>query len=108
VGQMQSVLKQLLGCAGTLSEKTLRFTKPNEVASSRFESEVERVYRILGGVLPSIPLNLRPWHLEFDGIAIKLDECLHFNRYRSMTLASTLRTAASLSIKRVPALLFGP
>jgi hypothetical protein len=88
VGQMQNVLKQLLGCAGTLSEKTLRFPISDEVASSPFENEVKRVYRILGGVLPSIPLNLRAWDLEFDGIAVELDERLHFNRYRSITLAS--------------------
>lgn len=88
MGEMQSALARLLSCAGTLSDKTLPFPKADDVAGSVFKSEVERVYRTLGGVLPSIPLNLRSWDVEFDRIAVELDEYLHFNRYRGMTLSS--------------------
>jgi hypothetical protein len=38
----------------------------------------------------SIPLNLRHWDMEFDGIAVEFDEYLHFNRYRSITLKSSV------------------
>jgi hypothetical protein len=36
----------------------------------------------------SNPLRLSAWDLEFDGIAVELDEHLHFNRYRGLTLKS--------------------
>jgi len=90
VGEMQNTLERLLGIAGRLSRKTLPFPRVNDVVSSGFKTEVERVYRGLGGVLPSLPLNLRSGDIEFDGVAIELDECLHFNRYRSMTLTSAI------------------
>jgi hypothetical protein len=32
--------------------------------------------------------NLRSWDIEWNGIAVELDECLHFNRYRGLTLMS--------------------
>jgi hypothetical protein len=44
------------------------------------------MYRALGGVLDTFPLNLRRWDIEFDGFAVELDEQLHFNRYRAETL----------------------
>ena len=40
--------------------------------------------------LPSPRLNLRKWDIEFEGLAVELDECLHFNRYRLVTLESTV------------------
>jgi hypothetical protein len=47
---------------------------------------VDEVYRKLGGVLPSLELKLGRWDMEFDGVAVELDEYLHFNRYRAVTL----------------------
>ena len=47
---------------------------------------VKQVYWMLGGVLPSPPVNLRAWDIEFDRMAVELDGCLHFNRYRASTL----------------------
>jgi len=84
--KMQDALEQLLSSAGTVSHSTLRFPKVDEVAASDFRLEIEDVYRRLGGILPSLPLNLRSWDMEFDSIAIELDEYLHFNRYRGLTL----------------------
>jgi hypothetical protein len=52
--------------------------------------EVSRVYAELGGILQPWELNLRAWDIEFDGIAVELDEHLHFNRYRLWTLCSPL------------------
>ncbi len=47
------------------------------------------VYIRLGGVLDTIPLNIRGWDIEASGIAIELDEEQHFNRYRLTTLKSS-------------------
>jgi hypothetical protein len=52
---------------------------------------VNHVYRKLGGVLPSPLLNLRAgWDIEFDRMAVELDEYLHFNRFRALTLESPI------------------
>jgi hypothetical protein len=87
-GEMQCALEQLLSTAGKVSHKALKFPKADNVAISDLRPEIDRVYRSLGGALQSIPLNLRHWDMEFDGIAVELDEYLHFNRYRGTTLES--------------------
>jgi hypothetical protein len=97
-GGMQCALEQLLSCAGKVSRKTLKFPKADDVAVSDLKPEIERVFYSLGGILPSIPLNLRHWDIEFDGVAVELDEHLHFNRYRSITLKS----ASYLRLPRFP------
>jgi len=51
--------------------------------------EVERVYRELGGVLPTCPLRVGPWDIEVGDVALELDEEQHFNRYRAVTLGSS-------------------
>ena len=89
---MQCAFEQLLSYAGNVSHKTLKFPKTDDVVASYFNREIESVYRSLGGILPSIPLNLRHWDTEFDEIAVELDEELHFNRYRSITLKSAIYT----------------
>jgi hypothetical protein len=87
-GEMQCAFEQLLSCAGTVSHKTLKFPNAASVAASILKPEIERVYRSLDGILWPIRLNLRHWDMEFDGIAVELDEYLHFNRYRKITLES--------------------
>jgi hypothetical protein len=85
---MQRALAQLLGCAETSSWRQLRYPKHDDVAASDLRVEIERVYRELGGIAQRFPLNLCRWDIEFQGIAVELDECLHFNRYRGETLKS--------------------
>ena len=89
---MQCAFEQLLSYAGKVSHKTLKFPKADDVAKSDLKSEIECVYGKLDGILPSSPLNLRHWDTEFDEIAVELDEELHFNRYRSITLKSAIYT----------------
>ena len=89
---MQCAFEQLLSYAGKVSHKTLKFPKVDDVAKSDLKSEIECVYGKLDGILPSSPLNLRHWDTEFDEIAVELDEELHFNRYRSITLKSAIYT----------------
>ena len=84
------MFEQLLSCVGTVSQRTLKSPKADNVTASVLKPEIELVYCSLGGILPSISLNLYQWDLEFDGIAVELDEDLHFNRYRSITLKSAI------------------
>src|SRR6516162_3562463 len=90
MGMMQAQLQRLLADVGTISRNTLRFPRPEEVNSAGQADIVRQVYRKLGGVLPCPQLNLRAWDIEFDGRAVELDEYLHFNRYRALTLEAPI------------------
>ena len=50
--------------------------------------EVLELYRALGGKRPELALRPGPWDIFVDGVLIELDEQLHFNEYRAVTLAS--------------------
>ena len=89
-GKMECAFEQLLRSAGKISHTTLRYPTVDVIAACDLRFEIEDVYRRLGGNLPSLPLNLRPWDMELDGIAVELDEFLHFNRFRGMTLESAI------------------
>jgi hypothetical protein len=87
MGEMQAQLERLLGDVGAISRKPLRIPKVEDVNSAGQADIVNHVYRKLGGVLPSPLLNLRAgWDIEFDRMAVELDEYLHFNRFRALTL----------------------
>ncbi|MFM0174126.1 hypothetical protein PQR33_32900 [Paraburkholderia sediminicola] len=85
---MQNTFEALLGDFGTVDHETLPFPRLQDVVRTGYDEIIDPVYRSLGGVLTSAELNLRHWDLEFDGIAVELDEHLHFNRYRAITLAA--------------------
>lgn len=53
------------------------------------------MYRELGGRLESPALRPGPWDLTVDGILVELDEQLHFNRYRAITLEAPTYAALS-------------
>ena len=88
-GKMRGALERILSSVGRVSRRPLKCPKSDDVAASDLRPEIECVYRSLGGILRSVPhFKLRPWDIEFDGIAVELDESLHFNRYRGVTLGS--------------------
>jgi hypothetical protein len=87
-GKMQLELERLLGFEGRISHGTLAIPDIEAIAGSIVEEEVRCAHNNLGGIPPIGPFNLRPWDMEFDGVAVELDECLHFNRYRDITLKS--------------------
>lgn len=90
MGEKQKRLEGLLGKVGSVTSGSLGKPSKSDIASSPYAEDVEHTYRLLGGVLPSFPLNLRRWDFEFENIAIELDEQLHFNRYRRVTLESKI------------------
>src|SRR5919205_208463 len=54
---------------------------------SPVQHELMRLHRGLGGVLDAPVLAPGEWDVAFaDGLVVELDEDLHFNRYRGMTL----------------------
>lgn len=51
-------------------------------------AEVLSLYRELGGRHESPALLPGPWDVQVDSILVEVDEQLHFNRYRAMTLTT--------------------
>lgn len=86
MGEMQRQLEGLLSSTGQVSAGTVPFPRLRDITHSQYASTVDTLYRTLGGILDVVPLNLRAWDIEFDGLAVELDEYLHFNRYRAVTL----------------------
>jgi hypothetical protein len=87
MGRMQSRLEQLLGVKDVRREE-IPYPRLQDVMQSGRKDTIDDVYKRLGGILPNVEVNLRRWDMEFEGIAVELDEFLHFNRYRAMTLES--------------------
>lgn len=89
VGEMQRNLERLLRDAkASISSGQIPYPRRADIESSKYVEEVECVYRELGGKKRAFPLRLRKWDLEVNGVAVELDEYLHFNRYRAVTLTS--------------------
>lgn len=61
----------------------------NNFSISRKE-EIKKIYKELGGVLPDVNYNFRGYDIELPNFIIELDEELHFNRYRRVTLNSSV------------------
>lgn len=87
MGKKQNNLAKIFKYLGLV---VIACPKYNDVMSSKYADEVFNVYKELGGVLSIFPLRLGKWDIEVDGIAIELDEDLHFNRYRKLTLSSNI------------------
>ena len=86
VGGRANTLKRLLVLAGRRIEPP-QFDRPRLSAlPQHLRTEVLDVYRSLGGVQAEPQLHPGPWDAGCDGIAVELDEDLHFNRYRGHTL----------------------
>jgi len=87
LGQRQDNLSWLLANAGYPVERSGRpCLRRQDIEATDLESEVQRVYKQLGGVLNSFPVNVGRWDLRVGAVAIELDEERHFNTYRLNTL----------------------
>jgi hypothetical protein len=85
MGQMQENLHALL--AGDSEQHTLPPLRLESVASEAWE-DLRRVYKALGGIRRDPPSRPGHWDTQLGAVAVELDECLHFNRYRALTLES--------------------
>ena len=89
MGKMEdNLLSKLTNGGYNVSSGTIPYPTLEDIKSSIYYDEVKNVYLKLGGILPEIPVNLRKWDIELEGAALELDEFLHFNRYRKLTLDS--------------------
>ena len=53
-------------------------------------SEINRIYKDLGGILPTAPYKFAKYDIPVKDFIIELDEQEHFNRYRFYTLDSSI------------------
>jgi hypothetical protein len=83
--ELQTALEALLGQVGNVSRGQIGITSHQDILRHRC---VRDIYRELGGTLTDPGVRLGRWDVEFDGIAVELDEQLHFNGYRGLTLRS--------------------
>lgn len=90
MGQMQIALERILHCKGGPPPRTLPLIRRDDLIRTGYVPQINKGYRALGGVLPVFEFRMSRWDLEYEGIAIELDEWLHFNRYRGVTLRSPL------------------
>lgn len=63
--------------------------KVNELSKSQ-KSELVKVYHSIGGILKEVPVRFGSWDIVTDNFIIELDEEQHFNRYRKITLESSI------------------
>lgn len=60
-----------------------------ELEKAGLVTEIQNIYKMIGGICESFPINYR-WDIQHQDFILELDEELHFNRYRLMTLDSAV------------------
>ena len=85
----ESILKQVV-LQEYGEKKHLKLTRGQFLLSSEFYSEVESMYKELGGILGEPPLTFGSWDISTPEFILELDEENHFNRYRLQTLNSNI------------------
>ena len=85
----ESILKQIV-LQEYGEKKHLKLTRSQFLLSSEFYSEVESMYKELGGILGEPPLTFGSWDISTPEFILELDEENHFNRYRLQTLNSSI------------------
>lgn len=88
-GARAQALQKLLNRAGLVSAASVPVAPRLDDLPDETQAEVVGLYRALGGTEPVRPPRPGAWDLAFEsGLVVELDEELHFNRYRAMTLES--------------------
>jgi hypothetical protein len=78
------LLKKKFG-QGTFKRPTL-----NDFLDSKYHNEIHNIYKKLNGKLNNYPVAFRGFDIELKNCIVELDEAQHFNRYRSITLESSV------------------
>ncbi|HWX98144.1 MAG TPA: hypothetical protein VNZ01_14980 [Solirubrobacteraceae bacterium] len=88
-GKRARNLKALLSRVADVREKpTVPRPAWDDLVAAGVAEEVTRVYRMLGGVHEQPRVAPGPWDLQIGEVVVELDEENHFNRFRTLTLAS--------------------
>lgn len=90
MGAREETLKRIMIPETTVSSSYVPYPKYDGIVSANYAEEVMRVYQALGGILDRFPDNVGSWDIVLNGAVIELDEERHFNRYRRVTLDSSI------------------
>lgn len=83
---LKNIIEELVGYPSSYSYPKL---SQFEIEYSGLDNEVMSIYKKLGGTQYEYPINYR-WDIKYPDFCIELDEQLHFNRYRLITLESEI------------------
>ncbi len=86
-------LKEIVANIYGLSEISIKLDMSR--LSSEQKQELKNVYNSLGGKLFKIPLRFGPCDIVTPNFIIELDEEQHFNRYKKLTLSSSIYSDTS-------------
>lgn len=90
MGKREETLRSLLEQAGLITRRGLPLVSRSDILKFDRLDLIEHVYKDLGGTLDDVPFRHQGWDIEYEGMAVELDEELHFNDYRLITLRSSL------------------
>ena len=86
--KQEEILSQLLiNEYGECSFKKLSYF---DFSNSKFHNEITKVYKKLNGQLEMYPVAFRGFDIQLSNCIVELDEEQHFNRYRALTLDSSM------------------
>lgn len=88
MGSFQQALRAVLAQAGSAKGGEAPRPRKSHIEKSPFEDCFLSAFKSLGGVCYEEVNFPGPWDIEFDGLCVELDEALHFNRFRRVTLLS--------------------
>lgn len=91
MGKMQNNLWGMMIDAGwkAAERKYSKLTIEN-IKEHGLYDEIQNTYIKLGGLQDIFPIRFGGWDMEFDTVVVELDEQRHFNRYRNLTLESSI------------------
>jgi hypothetical protein len=93
-GRRADELRRLLLAEGLRDSETIPPRPQLTDLPNVLADEMLAVYRRLGGIQPEPVLRPGGWDLAFHGaLVVELDEELHFNRYRALTLSASWSSA---------------
>ena len=83
---LKSIIEEIMGYS---SDSSFPKISQFEIEYAGLDDEILDIYKKLGGIQESFPINYS-WDIKYPDFIIELDEELHFNRYRLITLNSSI------------------
>jgi len=74
----------------SINEVSYGKPKMEDIIKSKYEDECINIFKKLGGISSSFPINVGGYDFIIDNKIVELDEEAHFNCYRKATLTSTI------------------
>lgn len=94
MGTREDRLKSIMAPMATAPSTYAPYPRYDDIANAGYAEETMRVYQAMGGILDRFPDNVGTWDIVLNGVVIELDEERHFNRYRRITLDSSIYDAS--------------